>query len=358
MQSRRRGFTLIELLVVIAIIAVLIGLLLPAVQKVREAANRAQSTNNLKQLGLAFHNYQDAKGELPNNGTWNYSCWVWGPPWNDAVPRPQLDAGCPWAYKILPFIEQSALYNSWSFTTPIKVLMDPNRPGTGLAPVQYSTTDGSTIFKAGPTTDYAANAMVIGSGMNTVKSGSSYNFSPNWSSGPSSAWNTYHRKIEGIPDGSSNTIFLGTKALATNMYDIRGKTGTFVMSNGATRDTNDDPITRPGPDAMNSMRGLTQDTTWYMAGNTTTNADRFATIPGSTYGLADGWVDWFKYTFAVVRDAPDLDTFNRWGGSYSGGGLFAMGDGSVRTIRHDTDYKIMVSLTTPNGGESEANQGN
>src|SRR3982750_4328009 len=106
MKPRRSGFTLIELLVVIAIIAVLIGLLLPAVQAAREAARRAQCVNNLKQIGLALHNYESSHESFPAG----YQSWPgvgfrdgqtgdWGPGWG-------------WLTTLLPFVEQGNLYNA------------------------------------------------------------------------------------------------------------------------------------------------------------------------------------------------------------------------------------------------------
>src|SRR4051812_8364776 len=99
----RRGFTLIELLVVIAIIAILIGLLLPAIQKVREAAARAKSTNNLKQMGLAFQNHQDSVGYLP----WAGQTLGRYPSLNTSAAgySPDNDSGA-WGFQILPFLEQ------------------------------------------------------------------------------------------------------------------------------------------------------------------------------------------------------------------------------------------------------------
>src|SRR5579871_1213290 len=104
---KRRGFTLIELLVVIAIIAILIALLVPAVQKVREAASRLQCQNNLKQIGLAMHGYNDTYKKLPQG-------------WLNVRGTGNPSPGWSWSIVILPFIEQAPLYNQINpdVTTP------------------------------------------------------------------------------------------------------------------------------------------------------------------------------------------------------------------------------------------------
>jgi prepilin-type N-terminal cleavage/methylation domain-containing protein len=187
-----RGFTLIELLVVIAIIAILIGLLLPAVQKVREAANRAQSGNNLKQLTLAAHSYHDIYQRLPYNGS-----TTWGHPTDP-------NSGS-WCYQILPFVEQKALYNiNWTTSAgqaqkaiAVAVFMDPGRGRPGFTTVSNETYNHFRVW--GPQTDYAINVRI------------------NSTSGSTREANRF-RRLQTMSDGTSNTIFAGINSLRTRSY--------------------------------------------------------------------------------------------------------------------------------------------
>jgi prepilin-type N-terminal cleavage/methylation domain-containing protein len=160
----RTGFTLIELLVVMAVIGILIGLLLPAVQKVREAANRISCANNLKQISLAMHHYHVNYGKLPPRAR------LAGP--SDA----NNAAGATWAVLILPYLEQDNLYNQWDLSrryyeqndaarrTPVRIYFCPTRRSAGSAPEASTSGDQSILANGalasnigGALGDYAVN---------------------------------------------------------------------------------------------------------------------------------------------------------------------------------------------------------
>jgi prepilin-type N-terminal cleavage/methylation domain-containing protein len=162
LRPRRRGFTLIELLVVIAIIAVLIALLLPAVQAAREAARRAQCVNNLKQLGIAMHNYHDTVGAFPTSF------------WRNTIDQGQTVANGTnrhsWFSMILPYVEQTNIYNAMNFSvgvggrinataamTPLAMLMCPSDPAPTIS--QYDRVDQGVGINSnsGPKLSYAGN---------------------------------------------------------------------------------------------------------------------------------------------------------------------------------------------------------
>jgi prepilin-type N-terminal cleavage/methylation domain-containing protein len=354
-RRKRSAFTLIELLVVIAIIGVLIGLLLPAVQKVRMAASRIQSVNNLKQIALAFHSYHDAFNTLPQNGAWNYDGWNYGKyqgQWGRYAPYPKDLQGATWCVKILPFIEQGNLIaseTSWSFTVPIKTFMDPGRAGTGLSVVLWSGKFDNTMLAAGAVTDYAANSILIGSSLNPTD--------PCDSSGctvTNGKLVEYRRTFTGITDGTSNTLMVGTKAMATQVYSQRG-CSSFTMSNGGTQSCYDDPITNPGPEKVGTMRSWGPDSIWYIGGaNPGATPGNYASgwFPGSRWPVKPGWASWFYAgAFFVRQDVPDQNVEYGWGSPYPGGAPLAMADGSVRMLNYNVDYNILIPLSTPTGGE-------
>jgi prepilin-type N-terminal cleavage/methylation domain-containing protein len=265
----RQGFTLIELLVVIAIIAILIALLVPAVQKVREAAARTQSINNLKQIGLAAHSFHDANKRLPFNGrTSNVSPYnTWGNKNN------QSNSGS-WAYQILPFIEQGALANLGTNTTtptaarvPINVFLCPARGRVGAA------TSGTV---PGPFTDYVINPWV------NQPSGGSFN-----------TINT-NRALVAIADGTSNTILAGHGYLQLSLYTTTSSATSYRTS-----------IWRGGyGGTARSGNSLRRDSTV-----TLSNYWGSPFAQGAAMCMGDGTVRFFPYTLSgtVFRRFQDPD---------------------------------------------------
>jgi prepilin-type N-terminal cleavage/methylation domain-containing protein len=298
-RLRGKAFTLIELLVVIAIIAILISLLLPAVQKVREAAARIQCDNNLKQMALATHNYHDSYRKLPpcwspdsGGGTFNTGKWTAG-----------VNYWGTYHYFILPFIEQKNIYNLGQFgTNPPQYAAWANGAGQNIIPIficPSDPTNNSYIGRYGyASTDYAANLLV---------------FDPR---GPGTL-------LTAMPDGTSNTVILAERYM--NCAPSWG---------GVT-----DPQWAIHP----AVVGHGWDTPVFGWRNVGIGYDPSFTNP------AGGGNDPFNQPFQVGPTASACDWYVMQG-AHTGTMQVALGDGSVRGVANGMSLQTWTWACTPNDG--------
>jgi prepilin-type N-terminal cleavage/methylation domain-containing protein/prepilin-type processing-associated H-X9-DG protein len=316
-RNRRRAFTLIELLVVIAIIAVLIGLLLPAVQKVRGAAARTQCANNLKQMGLALHNYHDANGSLPAGVAYVYPYYYWS-----------------WMAQMMPYYEQDNLWKQadgwarsgnptgypchwWPWGDSWDSPQTPPNPALGvIVKTLICPADGRQDMTL--------------SGQAGMYPGSSIAFTGYLGVAGIQGDETFETNTKGQSDGQSQGILYWTST--TRLTDITDGTSTTLLVGER-------------PPSADLQYG------WWFAG---------AGYDGS--GLGDVVLGARSYRYAAAHGCPassvglqpgtinnPCDQVHFWS-MHTGGANFLLGDGSVRFLSYSANT-VLPQLSTRNGGE-------
>ncbi|QEH33195.1 Type II secretion system protein G precursor [Aquisphaera giovannonii] len=348
--SRRRAFTLIELLVVIAIIAVLIALLLPAVQSAREAARRAQCTNNLKQIGLALHNYESANGCFPPGGeSTNF---------NLSTPGTQfVDGGWSTLARLLPFLEGGTSFNALNFYVDYNEATGMNFTGastvvnTYICPSSTRSTDGNdgpdpndtitqTYGRGYGYNDYGPTVYTDIDPTGTAQAAFAGTATPyrNKAARADGLLKQGKTRISEITDGTSNTIAIGEDAGRDARF-ISPYTEAYYDGTSTTR-----PILGQGPAGPNAPRRY-----WRWA------------EPDGGYGVSGGpnnkWKPAYEATTWTQNPASALSAGKNGGNndelySFHPGGVNALfGDGSVRFIKDSVNVVALRGLVTLKGGE-------
>jgi len=332
-RTRPSGFTLIELLVVIAIIAILVGLLLPAVQKVREAAARTKCQNNLKQIGVALHNFHGNRTFIPPN-------------------QRQVAAGgirIRWATYLLPFIEQEAMFTTYDQTANwssannvskvtskrVKSYECPATPNPDRLDGAPENSFGTGIVAAGDYGGfYGVHPDAAAQGVPAATTGGDRGVchKVDDSTGARITFNS-------IPDGLSNTLFVTESAGRPNRYVNGGKVDLI-----STQAINGGGWCRPASE-LNLFRGTDATGTAFSGPKAinVTNALPFKISDYGVNGLAAGY-----------GGAPNLG-IDGTGQVYSfhGSGVNALfTDGSVRFLGNSTTVPVFAAIVTRDGGET------
>ena len=329
MNRKRKGFTLIELLVVIAIIAILVALLLPAVQQAREAARRTQCKNNLKQLGLAFHNYHDVHRTFPPGWINDHSLARNAADNNVNAHHGNDENGAQWAWSVflMPFIDQAPAFNTLGvndqradaavetalttpggaiglvLTSPMAAFRCPSDTAPDVNSEGNRVVDGTTMNGLNVTTSnyVASNRGQLGGGTGVTNRRSEVNTLGMF-------YGDSKIRVRDVTDGTSNTLMAGERA-----WRYQGGSG-FIQANAALL---------------------------FVAGGET-----------SSQCLEDSCS--FTDAIATTGRGINIDDTNVSQGSYNslhtGGAQFVLADGAVRFISENVDLDILANLGNPNDG--------